>query len=983
VPPELEILNLISSQGSCTNQGNLIQWDLGDISPGSEALITLTARPLAIGTITNNATVSAAQVDGEAFNNNFELELEVIPAVDLAMVVSDAPDPVINTQNILYSIDITNLGPSDATGVLFTHTISSETTLVDAIPSQGTCSISSNLVSCDLGSLPAGLGTAVSLEVTTLVSGLLTNLFTVQSGQADPDPGNNLAETVTTVQPAADLAVSIAGSAEAVVIDSPLTYLVDIVNLGPDTANNVTLINRLGPGLEFVSASSTQGSCFFNAGLLFCNVDSINIGANAQITLDVIPRISGLITNQVSVANDETDLVIANSTAAEATTVTVSSIPQINTNALFVTDAGPADLYPSTIQVSGQTAAVYRVTVALNGLAHDNPDDLDLLLVAPGGDSIMLMSDAGGSTAVTNINLLFSQSTTNLPADETLLLTGTYGPSNYGLTNDILALPAPEGPYTTNLLSLTDTDPNGIWSLYAFDDQSPASGGIVGGWQLNLFTLRPMADLRVTQTSTPMPVGVGSNLTFNVVITNQGPIHSQEVVLTNLLPADVSLISALPSQGACTNDNGVVSCQLGTVEANQQVTVTLVTTPSVSGVQTNQAFVQGYELDVRQNDNSSVLEITVEDPPVIIAAPTDLVVTNQGLASFAVSAQGTEPLSYQWLHEGLIIPDATNNTLALDPVILGDAGVYQVRIDNLVGSVTSDPAILTVLLPPSIAAVADQSTVEDTSTSPILLLVGDLETSADLLILSGEADNPGLIPPGNFNFGGSDSNRTVTIEPAENQFGSSLISITVQDTDGLATAVNFLLTVTPENDAPSIAPISNQVTTEDTTSAPVSISISDLESSPDLLTLSGTSSNPTLVPPANLSFDGIDGTRTLTLMPATNGFGTTTITVIASDPEGASSSQSFVLTVSPVNDAPTLDAIDDWTSDEDDGVQTIPLTGIGSGALNESQGLILSASSVPIRRQQQWCRHHHGRSGRRRRRQQPIYAIVRCHHYLH
>ncbi len=57
---------------------------------------------------------------------------------------------------------------------------------------------------------------------------------------------------------------------------------------------------------------------------------------------------------------------------------------------------GPASPYPSTINVAGLGGTVTRVTVTLNGLRHTFPDDLDILLVGPGG-SVILMSDAGGA----------------------------------------------------------------------------------------------------------------------------------------------------------------------------------------------------------------------------------------------------------------------------------------------------------------------------------------------------------------------------------------------------------------------------------------------------------------------------------------------------------------------------------------------------------------------------------------------------------
>src|SRR5438876_10718153 len=51
-------------------------------------------------------------------------------------------------------------------------------------------------------------------------------------------------------------------------------------------------------------------------------------------------------------------------------------------------------------------------------------------------------------------------------------------------------------------------------------------------------------------------------------------------------------------------------------------------------------------------------------------------------------------------------------------------------------------------------------------------------------MVSGHSSNPGLVPDANILFGGSGSNRTVTLRPATNQFGSTTITLTVRDGDG-------------------------------------------------------------------------------------------------------------------------------------------------------------------------------------------------------
>lgn len=65
-------------------------------------------------------------------------------------------------------------------------------------------------------------------------------------------------------------------------------------------------------------------------------------------------------------------------------------------------------------------------------------------------------------------------------------------------------------------------------------------------------------------------------------------------------------------------------------------------------------------------------------------------------ATLSIEAWGAGPLAYQWFHEGVAIPGATDRTLALAEVQLTDAGFYSVVVSSPLGSVTNPPAELVV-----------------------------------------------------------------------------------------------------------------------------------------------------------------------------------------------------------------------------------------------------------------------------------------------
>jgi hypothetical protein len=147
--------------------------------------------------------------------------------------------------------------------------------------------------------------------------------------------------------------------------------------------------------------------------------------------------------------------------------------------------AAPSNPYPSTINVSGLNGTITRVTAQLFDYNHSSPEDVDVLLVGPGGQKILLMSDVGGVGSANQVNLTFDDSGPSMAPNIT---SGTFRPTNNG-ADDLFPSPAPPGPYPDpqRLSTFLNLNPNGVWSLFAVDDLLGLGGGnINGGWRLNI-----------------------------------------------------------------------------------------------------------------------------------------------------------------------------------------------------------------------------------------------------------------------------------------------------------------------------------------------------------------------------------------------------------------------------------------------------------------------------------------------------------------
>jgi CSLREA domain-containing protein len=191
--------------------------------------------------------------------------------------------------------------------------------------------------------------------------------------------------------------------------------------------------------------------------------------------------------------------------AQTTTTLTINDLPAafFNSTPISIT-GGPASPYPSDINVSGVAGAMTDVKVTLFGVSHTFPDDIDVLLVGPGGQKFLLMSDVGDNPNLNNRTFTFSDSAASFMPDapSTAIASGTYKPTNYDASqqNDDFDAPAPAPPFFSPGPAGTDTfnsvfaggDANGTWSLYVRDAFAGSDNGVINaGWKLEVTTSAP------------------------------------------------------------------------------------------------------------------------------------------------------------------------------------------------------------------------------------------------------------------------------------------------------------------------------------------------------------------------------------------------------------------------------------------------------------------------------------------------------------
>ncbi len=564
-------------------------------------------------------------------------------------------------------------------------------------------------------------------------------------------------------------------------------------------------------------------------------------GSSSNRTLVVTPALGQVGTATITVFVDDGPNLVSDTFVLTVTPPAPGTRSYTNSTSIIVSvpDQGPATPYPSYLPVNGLGGTITNVTVTLNNLTYSWAADLDVLLVSPSGQGIVLMSDAGGA-AVNDVTLTFSDAAVpSLPASGAIA-SGTYKPTNFG-AGDTFAAPAPAGPYSTTLAAFNGQNPNGSWALYVFDDGAGDTGLFANGWKLTIST-----------------AGTG----------NQPPTIS-----------DI---------------------------ANQTTTVDVPT---------------------------AAIPFTVGDAETPAAS----------LALIRASSNPTLVPTNNMVFGG----SGSNRTVTVTPAA-GQTGTATLTVSVSDGTnTTSDNFLLTVNVvntPPTLTGIADQIINEDTVAGPLSFTIGDGQTAAASLTLGKASSNASLVPTNNIVFGGSASNRTVTITPATNATGSAIITLSVSDGQA-TTSTNFLVTVNAVDDAPTISNISNLATPYETPTAAILFTVGDVDTAVASLTVSGGSSNPALVPTNNIVFGGSGSNRTVTLTPSTGQTGTVTLTVIVSDGNG-SAQDTFVLTVNPPNAPPVISAVADQIVNEDTATALLNFT-IGDAETAATNLVVGRASSNP------------------------------------
>jgi uncharacterized repeat protein (TIGR01451 family) len=122
-------------------------------------------------------------------------------SADVSVNQTDAPDPVVVANNVVYTVIVANNGPEPATGIIVTDTLPANTSFISATPVQGSCLQNAGIVTCNLGALNPATSTSVTVIVQPTMPAAIVNQVTVSANEADLNASNNTSSINTSVVP--------------------------------------------------------------------------------------------------------------------------------------------------------------------------------------------------------------------------------------------------------------------------------------------------------------------------------------------------------------------------------------------------------------------------------------------------------------------------------------------------------------------------------------------------------------------------------------------------------------------------------------------------------------------------------------------------------------------------------------------------------------------------------------------------------------
>ena len=344
LPDSVTLVSASGSQGTYSQQGNVVTFSLGPMVVGARAALSTIVRPNAAGEFFSTATASSDQPDFNPANGSATVAIQVTPATaDVTVGIAAVPNPVLIGGTLTYTVSVTNNGPSPASSIGVTNVLPISAQIQSTTASGGTASTIGNVVLWNMSRLEMGASASATITVTPTAEGIITASATVSATEFDPVTANNTASVSTTVGPAADLGISLSAFPSPVVAGSNVSYTIGVTNSGPSTATGVIVNDLLPSGVNVLSTNATQGSISISNSFLTWDLGALSRSANASLTIVAKTTSNGTLSTTATVLATQADPNPTNNTATTTTIVAAPFISILPAGAELTQESGPTN----------------------------------------------------------------------------------------------------------------------------------------------------------------------------------------------------------------------------------------------------------------------------------------------------------------------------------------------------------------------------------------------------------------------------------------------------------------------------------------------------------------------------------------------------------------------------------------------------------------------------------------------------------------
>jgi uncharacterized repeat protein (TIGR01451 family) len=492
--------------------GGLLSCSFGDIASGASETITVEAPTGATCGLVSNPVATADADNDDAVNDAGDI---TINCPTLSVVKTPDGGTVNAGDNASFTITVTNDGPGTAIDVVLDDTLPAGLTWTD---DSALCSVTGgNVLHCDFGNLAQGANASVTVTAPTTENtcGLQDNPAAIADADNTASAQNDGDLTIDCPELDVDK-IPDAGNVDA---GGTLSFTITVTNLGPGTANSVTLHDVL-PGAYAWTIDPANAACAIVAGVLDCNFGNLAPNGTGSVTVTAPTGATcGNVSNPIATADAS--------------------------NAAPVNDAGD-------------------ITINCPGLSVVKTPDAGVVNAGDNASFTITVTNNGPGTA---FNVVLDD---NLPAaltwtDDSALctITGDALHCDFGnLAQGANASVTVTAPTTENTCGLQD-NPAAI-----ADADNTASAQDDGDLTINC----PVLDIAKLPDSGD--VNAGGTLSFSITVTNLGPGTANSVTLHDVLPGAYTW-TINPANAACEIVAGVLDCNFGNLAAGATRTVTV------------------------------------------------------------------------------------------------------------------------------------------------------------------------------------------------------------------------------------------------------------------------------------------------------------------------------------------------------------------------------------------------------------------------